>query len=436
MVFVLPCVEDGVVNQQTVGKLIYNLNLVSQNQTCFQTEPSVVIDNTTFIEYKQTRLLSDSIVSHVAGLLQKLEITQATVYPSFLEECCVNDEPITIRISAVNIRNAVTAIYDRWFDAKPYAKRKTKHLSEEDTYPAILFQPFADYEQTTITRHPRTGAILRGADGINLVHCADKPLDITEEAMITAVDSLINLPGKIVYRREPEDGTIIVRRIEEYRLTTQAVVDCLLSKLEAGVFSPEKFLSLLKPEQIAIVSSQGYCLTQDKQYAGVQRTKYDSAIGHACFPWTDFSKIKEDAIFICDDVTIDDIQVLSKCKGAITTSSRISHASVACGGMGICCISSPSGLNIDYWNKKAYTSDKRRIREGATICILKDRWALGGTIVPSDEYKAVCSRETLMKIQRILAPFTKARKLKTLSLKEQIHISMLIKVMKGCGWLK
>ncbi len=436
MLFLLPCSRVDLIDQQSFGKLIYNLNLVSKDRTCYKTEPSVVISNELFRDYRQTQVLPDGIISEIVWLLKHLHITRATLFMSFFEVCNVMDQPITIRVSDVNIRNALIALYVRWFDPKPYAKRKTRHLEEEDTYPAILIQSCSEDEQTTITRHPRTGALLRGADGIRLIHCADTPLDHKEEAMIKAVDSLIDLPGKIIYRRNPGDGEIIVRRVEEYHLTTQALLDCLLAKLESGAFSSEKFLSLLRPENIASVSSRGYCLTHDIQYRGNQVTDHGSVMGHACFPWTDVDKLTDDAIFISDDVTPGDAHILSKCHGAIFTSGGITHGSVMCRGMGIPCINRASGLEIDKWYNKAFTEDKREIHEGDIICILEDRWTLGGMLVFGEKYQAVCSRETMRKIRDVLAPFTEASKLEMLSVKEQIHISKLIKVMKGCGWLK
>ena len=436
MIYLLPVQRDDIKSKQDVGKLIYNLKLVSKNQTCFETETSVILDNAEFSEYKRNKTVLESTVSRVVSLLQHLLITRATLYLSFFEECDVNDQPVTIRVSSVNIRNAFNELYARWFDAKPYAKRKTRHLADEDTYPSILIQSSSYDEQTTITRHPRTGALLRRADGISLVHCADISLDHSEEIMIKAVDSVLDLPGKIVYTRDPMDGSIIVRRIEEYNLTAQAFLDYLLAKLKAGIFSPEKFLSLLKPEQIASVSAEGYCLTHEIQYEGVQRTRRSSVMGHACFPWTDISQLPEDPIFIAYDITFVEAEILSKCKGAIFTSSGITHGTVMCSGMDIPCINGVSGLYIGGWNKEALTEDKREIHEGDIICILGNRWTLGGMLVPGEKYHAVCSRETLWKIRDVLAPFTEESRLKELSVKEQIHISMLIKYMRGCGWLQ
>ena len=436
MVFMLPCDDESVINQQTAGKLIYNLNLAANHQTCFQTEPSVVISNELFCEYRQTLLLPENVVSDAVRFLHNLEITRATVYLSFFEDCGVMDQPITIWVTSVNFCNALHALYARWFDSKPYAMRKTRHLAEEDTYPAILIQACSEDEQTTITRHPRTGTLMRGTDGISLIHCGNCPLDASEEAMISTIDSVIDLPGKIVYRRNPENGEIIVRRIEEYRLATQALLDCLLAKLEAGIVSPEKFLSLLKPEQLASESSEEYCLTHDIQYVGTQRSLQTSAMGHACFPWTDADKLTDDAIFISDDITPRDAQILIKCKGAIFSSRGITHGTVMCRGMDIPCINETPGLDVDRLYNKVLTEDKRRIREGDTICILKNRWTLGGKLVSGVEYKAKCSRETMQKVQDVLVPFTKKRRLKMLSEEEQSHISKLIQVMRGCGWLK
>ena len=436
MIFLLPCSRNDLIDQKSFGKLIYNLHLVSKNRACYQTEPSVAISNELFRDFRQTQVLPDSTVSEIVLLLNRLHISHATVFMSFFKECDVTDQPISIRVSDVNIRNALIALFARWFDPKPYAKRKIQHLTEKDTYPAILIQSYSDEEKSTITRHPQTGTLLRGADGISLVHCADTPLDNTEEAMIDAVDSLIELPGRIIYRRNRKDGIIIVRRVEEYPLTAQALLDVLLAKHKAGVFSSEKLLSLLKPEYIASVSGQGYCLTHRKQYTGVQITDNGSVMGRACFPWTDVDKITEDYILFSDDVMPRDSIILSKCKGAIFTSRGRTHGTIMCRGMDIPCINGVSGLDIDYWDRRVFTEDKREIHEGDVVCILKNRWTLGGKLVRGEKYQAVCSRQTMRKIRNVLAPYTEESRLKMLSVSEQIHISKLIEVMKGCGWLK
>jgi|GEM_PF-4674546 len=103
MLFSLPCNRDDLIDQQSFGKLIYNLNLVSKNQTCYKTEPSVVISNELFRDFRYTQALPDNTISEIVRRLTHLHIANATVFMSFFEDCDVMDQPITIRVSDVRL---------------------------------------------------------------------------------------------------------------------------------------------------------------------------------------------------------------------------------------------------------------------------------------------------------------------------------------------
>ncbi len=434
MLYTLPFDPCNSTSIKSVGRLAYDLNSISRAQSCFKVEASIVISTESFEEYRQNRILPDKLVDDTVCLLDQFQMESVMLYPSFYEDCLVEDRPIKLRVSTVNIRNAVTAIYERWSDAKPYAQRKIRNLIDADTYPAILIQPSIKQELTTITRHPSTGELMHGDAGQYLVHCSDVILDSAAEEMIRVIDSLTDLPVKIYYTNDSKTGGFIIRRINEFPLTTQVKLNHVLAKLQSNSITPEKAILLINPEDIASETIMMYQLTACRKYKGL-RTDKGQAQGPACFPWSE--SVPEGAILLCKEVSLEDIPIMKKCGGCVTCHGGIySHAAEVFRGMGKPCIIKSRDLVIDNVNKKAYTSDNDEIHEGDNICLLDDQWTHGGELLPGSEYKAVCSRETLKKLNDVLIPFTNVDRLDLLPLKEQFHISLLIKTMKGIGFLR
>ena len=446
MVFQITEYNNSNIDEQTYGKLIYQLNILATPNVYYKVETSVIIDCASFLSYKQAHIIPDELIEGILKQLNERQIIEADFFLSFYKDCLIELNPITVRITNTNVRNAITAIFERWFDGKPYARRKIQHLNDQDTYPAILIQPHRTQELSMITRHPCTGQLMHGGDGIGLVHCSKPVLDEIEENAIALIDRLLNQPCKIIYTRDADNRSITIRRVEPYPMTADARILYVLSKHDYDEEHTEDLLYLIQPEDIASVCGTKYTLTSNMQFSGMDASMSYATIGKAVFPWTNPETITDSYsyILLSAEFTAEDIRLLKKCRGAIFAYGGItSHGPSICRGLGIKCITGSSELLIDSNSKRASviinnhnvgTPTYQEIKEGDRICIAGNKWSLNGEIIIDDRYIPASSREVRQKLGSMLKPYTNENVLKKITVAKQIHIAKLIKTMKEVGW--
>lgn len=436
------------IEERMYGKLIYQLSLLSMQNDYYRIETSLIIDCSTFLSYKQSMDLPEGIVQEIVIQLEMLKMVEVDLYPSFYEDCLIDPHPITIRVTNTNVRNAITAIYDRWFDGKAYVQRKTRHLKEQDTYPAVLIQPHCAHELSMITRHPRTGKLMHGNDGAGLVHCSKPNLEDIEEKTIASLDMLINKPVKVYYYKEAIKGinSLTIRRVESYPMTADARINYLFSKVDLNDKAVEDFLCVIQPEDIATICAGKNALTATEQFIGLDAAPGPAIKGKAVFPWTELSSIPVCPIFLSTDSSPEDIELLKKCHGAIfSRGGMTSHGAVFCRGMRVKCITAAYDLIVNFHTKRAFVKiykntdpstipEYKEIKERDSICISGNKWALGGEIMPSEQFVPSSSWEVRQKIGSLLKPYTNEGILRNIPIEKQLHIATLIRALKGTGW--
>lgn len=448
MIFQISNQTSRMIKEQTHGKLIYQLNLLTDTNDGYRIETSLVVDCVTFLSYKETSILPDGLVEKTVHLLEKLGVKKADFYPSFYEDCLIDSSPITVRVTNTNVHNALTAIYDRWFDGKPYVQRKIRHLEDKNTYPAVLIQPHYSQEQSMITRHPRTGKLMQGNDGIGIVHCSKSTLNNIEENVISTLDQILSRPFKIYYYADDNHQCLTIRRIVPYPMTADARIFYTLSKHKYDEAHTEDLLCFIQPEDISTFSYRRYLFTSKQQFTGLDSAGVDGFKGNVVFPWTDPNVLIsiESPVFLSTEAGPEDVEMIKKCRGAVfSRGGMTSHGAVICRALGKKCISGSSDLLFDYNLKHAFViirkqndenaeQNYRVIKEGDPICIYADKWSLEGDLIPDDQYIPTSTLEARKTIANILKPYTEEKRLESLSLEKQMHIALLIKALKGTGW--
>ena len=88
----------------------------------------------------------------------------------------MNPNPIIVKNSHSNIKNAINKLYERWFDGKPYSYRIAHQLNQKETYPSIYVQSQTNAKiHSLITRHPVSGKLMLNEEWRNIVHCSVSP---------------------------------------------------------------------------------------------------------------------------------------------------------------------------------------------------------------------------------------------------------------------
>lgn len=435
------------IEERKYGKLISRLRLLQKTNDLYKAEKSIVISSDCFSYYRQTNSPSEELVDTTYEELKELKIGEADFFQSYHENCLVDTNPITIRVTKTNIRNALTAIYERWFDGKAYAQRKIRHLEDKDTYPAILIQPHQSQEFTMITRHPQTGKLMRRDDGRGIVHCSSPILNEDEEKAIEEIDLLLDTPCKIYYYRDKENGILIVRRVETYPMTADARILYNISKYDEKDPHTEQLLCRIDPDDISALSFERFMLAgSELQFIGLYAPTSYATKGQAVFPWTSSKKLTDTQayVFLSNEMHPEDLELLKMCQGAIFSSGGLSsHGPSVCRGLGINYILGCDDLVVDRDSRHAYaildfdesvTQKVQEIMEGDLICMVERKWSLGGEIIPNDQYVPKSSEEVRQKLRGFLKPFTEEEEMKKLPVNTQIHIAKLIHSMKELGW--
>jgi len=85
-------------------------------------------------------------------------------------------------------------------------------------------------------------------------------------------------------------------------------------------------------------------------------------------------------------------------------------------------------------NNDTIEKKTQEIKEGDSICMVENKWSLGGEIIPNDQYIPKTSEAVRLKLGGFLRPFTEEKNMKILPVKTQLHIAKLIRSMKEIGW--
>ena len=430
MVSILPIRED--VQEKKLGKLAFRLNQLASVQNDFQIEQSMVLTTDCFCDYMDNRFLPDDIVKKCVSLLSQFHADKVDVYLSVYIDCLIDDRPKTVSFSYSGIHNAIREFYEGWFDAKPFAQRSVRHLAPSDTYPAILIQPHREHELSTVTINPKTGELMKSGDGRAIVHCSKSELSEDEEKMIKTVDQYLCPPGKIIYFVNPDSREITIRRVLDYPLTAEFRLSNMISKYERGYFSSLETIKTLHPEFISEYYGYDVDFGDMIQHTGLAANYNSPVMGKAVFRWSPESFVTENSIWLGSEASPEDILLLKKCLGTIQSRGTMTgHAATVCRGLGKPCIVGANDLTIDWKNQKAYTMQGEEIKDGDTICISGNKWALGGVIVPA--YRSQVSFSIRKKVYSLLQPYFNEQSLKMLPIETQLHISQLINAMKRIG---
>ncbi len=433
MVSILPIRED--VQEKKLGKLAFRLNQLASVQNDFQIEQSMVLTTDCFCDYMENRFLSDDIVKKCVSLLSQFHADKVDVYLSVYIDCLIDDRPKTVSFSYSGIHNAIREFYEGWFDAKPFAQRSVRHLAPSDTYPAILIQPHREHELSTVTINPKTGELMKSGGGGAIVHCSKSDLSEDEENMIKMVDQKSDLPGKIIYITNTSNGRITIRRILDYPLKADYLLNFIISKVKKGAFSKLKAISMIQPENIATFWRLHNTLVAKTIHIGLEAGSSWPAVGQAVFRWSEMSAITESSIYLAEEISPEDIPILEKCIGSVFSHGGMtSHAAVVSRGLKKTCITRSRDLLFDWENKKAYTIQGEVIKEGTRICIEGNKWAIDGRIEQNEEYKAVCSTAIIQNVHNLLQPYFDPQAMKMLPIETQLHISELINAIKKTRW--
>jgi hypothetical protein len=144
--------------QSWAGK--HALNLFSLHTQGITVIDTVVISNRLFEAFLQTETVSDEHLSRLGGLLRQdaftgrngfyLSCSLPTEYTGLKDGFRVQAEPTDLKFW-------IEKVFRSWSEDKARYSRITRGIEGEESWPAILIQPFLDNLASLCTRAPKSG---------------------------------------------------------------------------------------------------------------------------------------------------------------------------------------------------------------------------------------------------------------------------------------
>lgn len=430
----LNCVTD----LKLYGETIFRLSQVAHKISVTNISDTIVLSSEYFKNYIQNRCIDSKLVEDCINQLRLIKITDDTevVFSiSVYKECNINSNPITSKANYTGIKNAITSIYERWFDGKPYSYRIAHKIRNEDTFPSVYIQPCPKSEiYSMITRQPSSGELMSNVKSWNLVHCTDPLPDKETRNFIPKIDSIFAAPQKIYFYYEKMSRNIVVTRLSNYPMTRNAYIGSLIEKHHDKLINDKCFIEHI--DESDVMRFVGYTLSSKYNYNGLCISP-GYANGKAMFYFSDFTKILqenyENYIFFANEFSPEHINILERCKGAIfSCGGMTSHGATYCRSMGVPAIAY-SRIVFDE-EKETVLTDFETINEGDEIYISahENYWCKNGSFEAI--YKPNVDEHPLQYVLDIMKNFRCEVELSSCSIDFQCHFATIIQALRKVGY--
>jgi|GEM_PF-1727266 len=436
--------SDHLFDSKEYGETIYRLSKINKKESSIIPCDTIVLSSAHFQTYIDNRYVDESIISDCICQLRQIGLSdnnRIDIAYSFLKECNVDSNPIVTNANSACIRNAITELYERWFDGKPYSFRIAHKMKKEDTFPSIYIQPHQEQIYSLITRHPSSGKLIFFDDWLHLVHCSIPSMQSIEKKLVSLVDIVFLCPQKIYffYDNNRYDGGInrlVIKKMEDYHMTRNAYLSTLIEKHRQKWITDEELINNIRPEDI--VSFQGYRLFAQYLYKSFGLS-YGKAQGKAIFLNSDWERINLSSnnqyILFAEFFRPEDFEKVKKCAGIILVRPGItSHEGVFCRGQGLPAIT----CNMISINNKTntVTTGQETIREGDDIYLScsceKAVWGKNGMFEPI--YSLSVEDNPIQYLIVVCKQLSNASSLLSQSMDFQIHLASLLHALKLAGY--
>ena len=429
----ISCIESP----KIYGETIFRLSQAAHKISFESISDTIILSSDYFKSYIQYRCIDSAVIDDCVNQLKSINIEEnmdVMVSISVYKGCNINSDSITTKANSMGIKNAITSIYERWFDGKPYSYRIAHKMKKEDTYPSIFIQPYFQAElYSMITRQPSSGELMSNVTLWNFVHCTCPLQGNNERNLVSAIDTIFSLPQKIYFYYDKSSKNIIITSLDNYPMTRNAYIGCLIEKHRNKLIDDKCFIEHINESDI--IKFEGYTLSSQHIYKGLGVSP-GYANGKAVFYFSDFEKIlrddNENYIFFAIELSPEHIDILEHCKGAIFVRGGLtSHAAVVCRGLGVSAIAG-SNIIFDEDNNIVLT-DFETIKEGDEICISahENYWCKNGRF--ESLYRPNIDEHPLLYILDTMKKFRNEINMSSCSVDFQCHFATIIRALKKAG---
>lgn len=321
--------------------------------------------------------------------------------------------------------NAVKAVFKSWNTERAKVYRKLNEIS--DSYGTavnvqeMVFGNLNDNSATGVcfSRNPVNGKnelfgeYLTNAQGEDIVSGVRTPSPIAKlkEDMPNVYDEFLSYAKELERHYKDmqdmeftiEDGHLYILQTRNGKRTAKADVKCAVDMVREGIITKEEAILRVDSNRLDEVLHKEFNEDDLKGHEPIAKglaASPGAAYGKVYFSAEDIKKAHDDGeenlILVRTDTSPEDIVGMKLANGMLTVRGGMtSHAAVVARGMGACCISGCSDIEIDY--------DKKLFRVGKNIVHEKDYISLDGStgnvyvgMIKTEDAKASVELQTFM----------------------------------------
>lgn len=298
----------------------------------------------------------------------------------------------------LQLTEAIKAVFRSWHNERAIIYRKMNNIPEEwgtaVNVQEMVYGNLGENSGTGVafSRNPSNGddklygEYLMNAQGEDVVAGIRTPSSIeTLKDIMPNIYEEFNIYAKKLEKHYKdmqdmeftiENGKLYILQTRSGKRTAQAALKIALDLYNEGLINKEEAIMKVEPNQLDQLLHPSFDkdkLSKAKVIAKGLAASPGAATGKICFSALDAHKLKENGekvILVRLETSPEDIQGMKDAEGILTIRGGMtSHAAVVARGMGRCCISGCSEIEIDSSNKSFILPSGKVYKEGDFISL-------------------------------------------------------------------
>lgn len=273
---------------------------------------------------------------------------------------------------------AIQAVFESWNNERARVYRKLHNISDAlGTAVNVQEMVYGNLSDNSLTgvafsRNPATGEnklygeFLEKSQGEDIVSGVRTPKSI--DAMQRDFPEIYNELNDIAKILEKhygdmqdmeftvENGVLYMLQTRSAKRTALASIKTALALVKENIITKEEAIMRVDSNELSDLlhpSFEQNELSKRTPIASGLPASPGAAIGRICFDKDDIKKYEEKTILVRNETSAEDIEGMKEAEGILTVRGGMtSHAAVVARGMGKCCVSGASSLEVDEINKK------------------------------------------------------------------------------------
>jgi len=416
------------IEKEKYGNVVSNLHKVFTNNISIV--ETLVISNKLFSNFKldKTKTKEIALVSETIGKFFS-KYNSISISHSLNKEIYGIESFSNIIPNTKNIFESIITIYNSWFEEKAKAFRITYSIIDEDTYPALVIQPYFSNYYSLVSRCPRSGQMTNTNNLIDNINNTIENLNKSHEKLIEKIEDILKKPCKFYFIEQ--DNQIKIQNVENETMTIEAKWIAINDLYFKGIINKDEYIDYLEPNMIYNNSGIKPIGESNANIITLRGLSASPGISVGILVLSNNDEhafIDNNAIFCCIEASPEDLKKMSFAIGVIAArGGTTSHSAMFCRGMGKPAVTG-APFKIDFKSKCLIVGDKV-INENSYVFVDGNKGLIHfseSPINPEVNYEATVNTEFLTTALKTIKSISSQDNFGELQLDFQLKIAHLL----------